>query len=118
MTSHNPGLRTYNADAAHAIPAVVVEALVGSRPGLIELLPALPRRWERGRISGVRCRNRVTVAELAWDLPRSTACAVLRSDVDVTVTVRCPRAGGPLGLGEVVAVMAGEPIRVEFELPG
>jgi alpha-L-fucosidase 2 len=118
MTSHNPGLRTYNADAAHAIPAVVVEALVGSRPGLIELLPALPRRWERGRISGVRCRNRVTVVELAWDQPRSTGCAVLRSDVDLAVTVRCPRARGPLARGEVVAVTAGEPTRIEFELEG
>jgi alpha-L-fucosidase 2 len=36
MTSHNPGLQTYNADAAHAIPAVVVEALVDSRPGVVE----------------------------------------------------------------------------------
>jgi hypothetical protein len=33
MTAHNPGPETYNADAAHAIPAVIVEALVDSRPG-------------------------------------------------------------------------------------
>jgi alpha-L-fucosidase 2 len=116
MTSHNPGLTTYNADAAHAIPAVVVEALVGSRPGLLELLPALPRHWTRGRISGVRGRNRVTVAELAWDLRRSRAHAVLRSDADVAVTVRCARARGPVGCGDLVAVTPGEPTRVEFEL--
>jgi hypothetical protein len=116
MTSHNPGLDVYNADAAHAIPAVILEALVDSRPGVVELLPALPRRWARGRISGVRCRNRVTVAELAWDLERSSAHAVLRSDVDVAVTLRCPRADGPIRRGEPVPVAAGEPVRIEFAL--
>jgi alpha-L-fucosidase 2 len=116
MTSHNPGLDIYNADAAHAIPAVILETLVDSRPGVIELFPALPRRWARGRISGVRCRNRVTVAELVWDQERSSAHAVLRSDVDVTVSVRCPRAIGPISRGEPVAVVAGEPVRIEFAL--
>ena len=116
MTAHNPGLETYNADAAHAIPAVVIEALVDSRPGTIELLPALPRRWGRGRISGVRCRNRVTVAELAWDQERRSAHAVLRADVDVTVVVRCARASGPLRDGEQVPVPAGEEVRIEFAL--
>jgi alpha-L-fucosidase 2 len=116
MTSHNPGLETYNADAAHAIPAVLVEALVDSRPGVVELLPALPRRWARGHIRGVRCRNRVTVAELSWDLERSTGSVVLRCDADVTVSVRCSRARGPIRGGEPVPVAAGEPVRVEFEL--
>jgi hypothetical protein len=116
MTSHNPGLDIYNADAAHAIPAVIIEALVDSRPGVIELLPALPRRWARGRISGVRCRNQVTVAELAWDLERSSAHAVLRSDVDVTVSVRCARALGSVRRGEPVEVAAGDPVRLEFKL--
>jgi alpha-L-fucosidase 2 len=116
MTSHNPGLDIYNADAAHAIPAVVIEALVDSRPGVVELFPALPRRWARGRISGVRCRNRVTVAKLAWDQERSSAHAVLRSDVDVAVSVRCPRAVGPIRRGEPVLVVAGVPVRIEFAL--
>jgi alpha-L-fucosidase 2 len=116
MTSHNPGLQTYNADAAHAIPAVVVEALVDSRPGVVELLPALPRRWARGRVSGVRCRNRVTVAELVWDLERSWAHVVLRSGADVTVSLRCPRSVEPLHRGEPLPLKAGEPVRVEFAL--
>jgi hypothetical protein len=116
MTSHNPDLDVYNADAAHAIPAVVIEALVDSRPGVVELLPALPGRWSRGRVSGVRCRNRVTVAELAWDLERSTAHVVLRSSVDAALVVRCPRAVGPFRRGEPVPVAAGERVRLEFAL--
>jgi hypothetical protein len=116
MTSHNPGLEIYNADAAHAIPAVIIEALVDSRPGAVELLPALPPRWVRGRISGVRCRNRVTVAELEWDLERATASAVLSSDADVVVSVQCSRARGPVRRGESVSVGAGERVRLELTL--
>jgi alpha-L-fucosidase 2 len=93
-----------------------MEALVDSRPGVVELLPALPRSWERGRISGVRGRNGVTVAELAWDLERSTVRALLRSHADVTVSVRCARALGPFRRGKPVLVAAGEPVRVEFAL--
>jgi hypothetical protein len=116
MTSHNPGLDIYNADAALAIPAVLVESLVDSRPGVVEVLPALPRSWARGRISGVRCRNRVVVAELVWDQERSSAHVVLRSDVDLEVSVRCPRAVGPLRRGEPVRLVAGAPARIELVL--
>ncbi|MEE3921971.1 hypothetical protein V2I01_37925 [Micromonospora sp. BRA006-A] len=40
MSAHNPGRTTYNADAAHALPAVLIESLVQSRPGTLRLLPA------------------------------------------------------------------------------
>jgi hypothetical protein len=32
------------------------------------------------------------------------------------VSVRCPRAVGPISRGEPVAVVAGEPVRIEFAL--
>ncbi|MBO4209970.1 glycoside hydrolase family 95 protein [Micromonospora echinofusca] len=67
MSSHNPDLEIYNADAAHTLPAVLIEALVHSRPGLVWLLPAVPVGLDRGAIRGVACRGGVTVEELAWD---------------------------------------------------
>lgn len=33
MSAHNPGLETYNADAAHALPGVLIEMLVDSQAG-------------------------------------------------------------------------------------
>lgn len=79
MTSHNPDLEIYNADAAHTIPGVLIEMLVDSRSGVVELLPALPSALPRGRINGVACRGRVVVDELGWDMAAGAVRVVLHS---------------------------------------
>ncbi|MER7457794.1 glycoside hydrolase N-terminal domain-containing protein [Micromonospora sp. NPDC126480] len=66
MSAHNPGRVTYNADAAHALPAVLIEALVHARRDVLRLLPALPPGLGRGVLRGVRLPGRLTVVELAW----------------------------------------------------
>lgn len=91
MTSHNPDLHLYNADAAHAMPTVIAEALIYSRPGLLELLPALPTQLTKGTLTGVRGRNRVLVEKLDWDVSAGTATAVLISDITQEVTLICRR---------------------------
>ncbi|WP_053735322.1 RICIN domain-containing protein [Nocardia sp. NRRL S-836] len=87
MTSHNPNLDIYNADAANAIPAVLAEALLYSRPGVLEVLPALPGQLTRGTITGVRARGRIRVHSLGWDLTARTATMSVTSAVDQTVTL-------------------------------
>ncbi|WP_078603261.1 glycosyl hydrolase family 95 catalytic domain-containing protein [Streptomyces sp. NRRL S-455] len=87
MTSHNPGRHIYNADAAHALPAVVAEALLCTRQGVLELLPALPEQWERGRITGIRGRGGIRVHSLDWDLPGRTATVTVTSDQTQDVTL-------------------------------
>ncbi|MFE4599928.1 glycoside hydrolase N-terminal domain-containing protein [Kitasatospora indigofera] len=89
MSSHNPGLEIYNADAAITLPGLVLELLVDARPGRLDLLPALPAELARGTVRGVACQGRVTVEELAWDLPAGTVRAVLRSAVGQTFDVHC-----------------------------
>ncbi|KUN29876.1 lectin [Streptomyces antibioticus] len=91
MTSHNPDLTTYNCDAANAIPAVLGEALVYTRPGVLEILPALPDQLTKGTISGVRGRNRITVQSLTWDTAARTATVTLTSDIDQNITFICRR---------------------------
>lgn len=129
MTSHNPGLHLYNADAANAIPGILAEALVYSRPGVLELLPGLPPEFERGSIAGVRCRGRALVEELAWDVVERRATASFVSDVDQELTVICRRgvvdvavegaavADSPLGgHARVLSVRAGARVAVSLEL--
>ena len=89
MTSHNPDLEIYNADAAHCLPAVVVEMLLGSRPGIVELLPARPPEWRSGSLRGVATRAGVRVDELTWDVPEGLARVVLTSPLERDVTLVC-----------------------------
>lgn len=91
MTSHNPDLHLYNSDAANAMPAILAEALIYSRPGFLELLPALPAEFARGTITGVRGRNRVLVESLAWDVAARTVKAVIVSDITQDITLACRR---------------------------
>jgi hypothetical protein len=110
MTSHNPDLETYNADAAHTLPAVFAEMLVGSRPGSIELLPALPAEWARGSVRGLGTRAFATVEELHWDLADGSVRVVLSCAREQSIVVSC--RGGR----QVVDLPADTPVSVTFQL--
>lgn len=106
MSAHNPGRVTYNADAAHTLPAVLIESLVQSRPGLVRLLPAPLPGLGRGALRGARCRGRVIVEELTWADGRVHARLV--SPVGQRVEVRSPWGA------TVLALAADAPAEVSF----
>ncbi|MEV4827821.1 glycosyl hydrolase family 95 catalytic domain-containing protein [Micromonospora sp. CA-248260] len=130
MTAHNPNLDIYNADAANAIPAVLAEALLYTRPGVLELLPALPDQLPRGTITGVRGRNRILVEKLTWDISARTATVTLNSAVAQEISLICRRgiasvttspsvtvASSPLGNhARVVALPAATTIQITVGL--
>lgn len=102
MSAHNPDLEIYNADAAHTLPAVLVEALVHSRPGVLWLLPAAPAALARGAVRGVACRGGVTVEELTWTPDGLRARLVAAAGQ--RLTVRSPHGDVVLDLAAAVAV--------------
>jgi alpha-L-fucosidase 2 len=133
MSSHYPGRRVYNADAACCLPAVLAEMLIDSvpprdgRPGRVELLPAVPGFLPAGRLGGVRTLTQVRV-DLTWDIAAGEARAVLRSRIrqPVELTWRsaaaCRDAGdrrcSPVSLRPgswLVELPAGVPVRVILE---
>ncbi|WP_326695144.1 glycoside hydrolase family 95 protein [Streptomyces sp. NBC_01267] len=78
---------TLQIDANFGAPTAMIEMLVYSRPGVVELLPALPDAWAAaGRITGVGARGGITV-DLQWSAGKVTQ-AVLRSSVSTTTEVR------------------------------
>ena len=101
ITSHNPNLDIYNCDAANTIPAILAEAVLYTRPGVLELLPALPDQLAKGSIRGVRGRNRVRVQSLSWDIAAHTVAATVTSDITQTVTLICRR-----GIGSIATTAA------------
>jgi alpha-L-fucosidase 2 len=76
--------------AIQGYTAGVVEMLMQSHAGEIELLPALPKAWAKGSIKGLRARGAYGI-DLAWDQGRLTS-ATLRSNQGGTCRLRV--AGG------------------------
>ncbi len=75
MSAHYPNRDVYNADAAHTLPAVLIEMLVQSTPDRLVLLPALPAAYPSGALRGVRTRFGAEI-DLTWT--RDGAAAVIR----------------------------------------
>jgi len=95
MSAHYPNRDVYNADAAHTLPALLVEALVQSTPDRLVLLPALPAAYPHGQLTGVRTRFGAEV-DLSW-APHS-ATALIRPSRTQRVELRTSSGTEPLGL--------------------
>ncbi|MDQ1035846.1 alpha-L-fucosidase 2 [Streptomyces sp. V3I8] len=95
MSAHYPSRDVYNADAAHTLPALVIEALIQSTPGRLILLPALPATLPAGELRGVRTRFGAEV-DLAWG-PRG-ARAVVRPTRTHRIDLRTPSGARQLDL--------------------
>ncbi|WP_375194217.1 glycoside hydrolase N-terminal domain-containing protein [Sphingobium sp.] len=86
--------------------AGIVEMLMASRGDLVDLLPALPRAWPDGHVTGLRSRGRCTI-DLWWRGGRLDR-AILRPELNGQRTVRVGerrlaltlRAGVPVTLTE------------------
>jgi len=87
FSSHNGDHKIFCSDTCNAVPGIMMEMLVSSEPGRLEFLPALPEDLEKGSVSGVKARCRVTVRDLTWDRRAHTVTAVVRSDIDQSVTL-------------------------------
>jgi hypothetical protein len=86
ITSHEPNAEILNTDGNGGIPQIVNTMLLFSRPGQIDLLPALPAAWPAGQATGLRARGGFTV-DFAWQGGRVTTYRV-RSAAPRTVQVR------------------------------
>jgi hypothetical protein len=123
VSTHNPR-SVFNVDITGGLVRVVTLALVDSRPGWIEILPALPSFWKEGAIEGLLCRGAVTLERLAWKPGHATVA--LRSLKDQTLELRAAglrslRQGNatpvPANQGNVtVNLPAGITVTFELEL--
>ena len=77
-------------EAHVGIPALVMEMLLYSRPGVIEVLPALPESLVKGSIGGMLARTFARIDKLAWNMDARTAELTVTSfrRQDVTLMAR------------------------------
>lgn len=66
----------YELDGNTGFTAAVAEMLMQSRQGEIRLLPAVPKSWNKGKVSGLHCRGGHTVA-VEWSGAKVKAVVTL-----------------------------------------
>ncbi len=74
-------------DVLGSIPTLLMESILCSRPGVIELLPAVDGFMEKGTISGMCARTQVKVDKLEWDLESGEIQVSLTSLIDQELTL-------------------------------
>jgi hypothetical protein len=87
--SHNPYTGPMP-DQQGSIPTIMMEMLLYSRPGVIELLPALPSTLTSGSVKGMLVRSFAKVDDLTWNTEtRSVDITITsRKDQDITLILR------------------------------
>lgn len=107
-------------DAQAGIPAILMEMLLYSRPGVMEVLPALPPSLVKGSIDGMLARTFARIDRLAWDMESRTAELTVTSlkQQDVTLIARygIESIGAPAGV--IAAPLQAGQAAIDVHLPG
>lgn len=83
-TRHNP-YSFSSPDPQGALPTLMMEMLVYSRPGVIGLLPATPDSLAKGSIKGMLCRTQARIDDLTWNLKTKKIDVTISSQINQTI---------------------------------
>ena len=101
-TAHNPYLHHAFPDGQGALPTVLIESLLYSRPGMMELLPAKPMgSFDRGSLKGVSARTFCRVDAFEWNLPAHTMRLTLTSLKDQEMELLYRPGFGSVRCGDI-----------------
>ena len=118
--SHDPYAGAGGApDAQGGIPTIMMEMLAYSRPGVIEVLPALPPTLVKGSINGMLLRTFARLNKLAWDMEARTVDLTVTSvkKQDVTLIARYGIEGISATSGALAAKPQSDKAACELHLP-
>jgi alpha-L-fucosidase 2 len=76
----------YQLDATFGSSAVIAEMLIQSHNNTIDLLPALPKEWPTGSVSGLRARGGF-IADMQWK-DNKVVSARIKSEKDAVCSIR------------------------------
>jgi len=91
LSAHFPNEGVYNLDTTLALPAVIMEMLVTSRPGSIQLLPVVDfELMPSGSFSGIRTKSGIEIEQLTWNMDENRIGVTLKSRSVQTVQLSIP----------------------------
>jgi alpha-L-fucosidase 2 len=116
---HDPYAAMRIPDAQGGIPAIMMEMLAYSRPGVIEVLPALPSSLVKGSINGMLLRTFARLDKLAWNMDARTVDLTVTSvrKQDVTLIARYGIEGISASSGVLEAKPQSEEATCDLHLP-
>jgi alpha-L-fucosidase 2 len=119
LCPHDPYANMRIADAQGGIPAIMMEMLAYSRPGIIEVLPALPPALVKGSINGMLLRTFARLNKLSWNMDTRTVDLTVTSvrNQDVTLIARYGIEEISASSGVLVAKPQSEMATCELHLP-
>lgn len=117
--SHDPYSGVGIPDAQGGIPTIMMEMLAYSRPGVIEVLPALPPTLVKGSMNGMLLRTFARLDKLAWDMEARTANLTVTSakKQDVTLIARYGIEKISASSGALAAKLQPDKSACELHLP-
>ncbi len=71
--------------------SAVQEMLFSSRPGVLKLMPALPKEWPTGTVRGMRARGGISLNQLIWSKGGANVQATIEASKAQTLRVILPR---------------------------
>lgn len=92
-------------DAQGGIPAIIIEMLLYSRPGVVEVLPALPSSLPKGTINGILTRSFARINKLSWNMEEKeielTITSFRKQDVTLISRYGIESISAPPGITEM-----------------
>jgi alpha-L-fucosidase 2 len=94
----------FQIDGNFGATAGIAEMLLQSQAGELHLLPALPKDWPEGSVTGLRARGNITV-DMAWKGGKLTSASLFSpSDTQATVRVNGTPRTVRLAAGKVLKI--------------
>ncbi len=106
-------------DAQGGIQTIIMEMLLYSRPGVIEVLPALPPTLVKGSINGMLARTFARIDQLSWNMEARTAELTVTSfrKQDVTLVARYGIESITAPAGVLAAPLRAGKANIDVHLP-